>query len=613
MKVAQVYSPRSAALAVLLASSFEASGVHAMAPVALGAPGLFVGARGESNVVIQGATVVRQSLQRGGQEKIVFTVAGSSSVELLLPGAGALALSIGVVIPVGAKVPKNPSATIKVDKGRPKSLNLARSVLEGSQLSDETRSAITIPTAFLRTVTGKQMHRVVISSRQAIVLEVSFQPKGTKQAAPVVLASEASGKQTSDSNPLAKALGLSFDQERPSTPPSTSSPPAQSTAVEKPGAPSPGSPVNALTAVSVPDQPAAVTPLGSDLGESAPIREFAPETLTFEPTGETGRFAHVPENQFYTVDVTGPGVLTVRLHRVMARIPAAGNDEYSIVILEDDSILQRVDGHQPASATWVARENRAIRVAEPHEYRLQVGAKSARIAFQIAGAPEGMLIRHEYKEERASLTDISLSLQHSGVSTMEAQPTIVMEVDVQSRPQAKLTRFFGVAAGGGVVAAMVRSTPAVAGYLELRLPVPFVPTRYGVTGIMVGVQRQSLAVLIPYPDGAVVPVRTTVWLLPLFLRLTGRVPVWEGFALLGTVGGGALYARAARDTQSAHQTSTAWLPGGTGTVGIEFATGIGWLGLDAGYLLVMPKDFGKTLQGYTPGGPTMSLHFHIGI
>jgi hypothetical protein len=323
-------------------------------------------------------------------------------------------------------------------------------------------------------------------------------------------------------------------------------------------------------------------------------------------------FNRVPEQKSYVISVVGPGTLTVRLHRIFPIGTAANvpSSTYSIVVLEDDSVLQSLEGKHAPSAAWTDDDTR-LAVSEPHEYRLTVGNKTANIAFQIADARDGMLIRHDFQQEKVSLAALGLSLDDTGEGA-HVQPTVVMEVDVRTQVTER-EGIVGAAVSGMVALSPTGGGPAPLAFVELRLPVPFVPRRYAVTGLQLGAEQHIINIRVADVEGAILEARTTTQAVPVFAKATGRLPLGDSLALFASAAGGLVYLRSERQAQGATTRNTQWLVGGRGALGAELDIGWGWIGIEAGYLYTPAADVEGTLRDYSPGGVSAGVQYRVGI
>ncbi len=380
-------------------------------------------------------------------------------------------------------------------------------------------------------------------------------------------------------------------------------------AVVSPPAPAPPTPAPA------PAKPAAGSPIEERIARGelrdGLLTSYPTLSLTHRETGERRLFQQVAAEQSYAVAVGGPGILTVRLHPLLKN-GAAGS--YALVILENDVVLQTLNGALSPDGAWTVEAAHGAKVGEPRELRLKIGAKPSRLVFQISRAAQaGMAIGYRFEAEKVSLAD--LSFDDEGPTSLP--PTLLTEVDLREMVVEKVvyrdtsSGFLGVAVGAGAVMPAAGGAPAIAADVELRLTLGFI-SRLLAAGVVSGASQHVMSVRFADRDGAILDVRSTVLAVPMLGKLSFRLPLGESLALAASAGGGMVYVMAERSGLEVTTSATAWQWAAVAGAGLELALGPGVVAVEVGYTYVPVVPLAEVLENYSPGGPGAFLRYRFG-
>ncbi|MBI5509650.1 MAG: hypothetical protein HY903_12930 [Deltaproteobacteria bacterium] len=580
--------------------------------------------------------VVKASVEnKKKKQTTAYVVDTGKPLKLELKGPGKLTINIHQLMP-GGKGIKKPSYEVVVDRAKPKAVVPADQPAKAVKLVGRGPDKISTPKTWSEKLSAGA-HVVQVSAPKAgpaAVVTLEFYPTGAKSPAPIIIVEEASKRDL-----MASAAALDDDDEPiQASPPPVPPPPTPVVAPppvvpEPPVVAEPPPPVETVVAAPAAPEPVAETPEAQVKRRVAAgeIRDGLLETydeiaVVKKDTREETQFYRVAQEKSFSFMVAGPGEVTVRLHRIIDP-PAAAESEnksYTVVMLENDVVLQQLGGVTKQSNTW---EVKAVGLgvtrylSEPKEYKLKIGPQNSRLQFQIAEAPEGMAVRYSFAPEAAaSLSLLAGGLDDeedgdSGTATVGAlKPTMVMEVDLSEKiiVQRK-AGFLSLMAQGGTFVPMAGGNPGILAGLQLTANLPFA-NRMFLLSIQGLVQRHTLALSIGDIDGGAIDAAATIMAIPVLAKVTARLPLGEsGLALFGHGGGGLCYVSASRNALDAKATasSTSWVT--RAGAGVEMNIKIGWLGLEGAYLYGPSADLGQVLTNYTPTGPSVALQYRLGL
>ena len=552
--------------------------------------------------------------QRGRKTHQVFTVTPETPLSMEVTGPGKLALVMHQLLPRGTKS-RRVTFQVAVDGKRRAKVKVTNRPFRKGTLEGDVPQVSNGKKRLERLKGGTHAVDITAPAGSAgAVVRIEMWVTGAKKPAPVVIDAERSEL-------MAAALDA-LDQEEP--PPEPPPPPAPAPD------PEPEPLEVAATPVETPAEPAATAaPALSEGVRHALAGDYPAATVVDEDSGETISFFRIGAEQSFSFMVQGPGEVTVRLHRLVAPETAAtaAGSEYKIVILENDVLLQQLDGTTEVLTRRTLQSSTALAALTPpalsdaKEYRLKVGPKQSRFAFQIAQAPEGMVIRYEFAAEEMSLAAMALDFDDEeddeglglGMAAT-AMPTVVMEVDVTEKTilVEGAKGFLGLGVYAGSMVPIAGGDMGMVGAFEISAALPWADRAFvlAVEGTFI---RHQLAASIGDPSGAAIDAESTVYAVPMVGKLIGRLRLAEIFALYAHGGFGVSYVRAERAALGSRVANAQWLWTVRGGGGFELELGPGALVVDAGYLFAPTADFGTSLQGYTPTGPVFTGGYRLGL
>jgi hypothetical protein len=580
------------------------------------------------------------TLRQGRKAQAVVTLKPQEKLDISFSGAGKLAIVLFNALPKKSSERTSAIVTVSVDGGPIKRVTLPTRLNRKGNLKADIGPLVSKPKKhFTKLRAGDHTADLeVISGALGVAVRVEWYPLGHRKPAPLVF--EPAGDMVATVPDLDEDEGVT-PPPAPDLPPAADMAPIASSAPPvAPDAPPPPTepvtPAEETAAAPVVTEPPPPTPAPASTSPAAELEKkiasgeirhgligtFDPLELVDTREGDRNTFHRVKEHQSYSILVAGPGELTVRLHRLIdpAKKQEAEGTPYSIVILENDVVLQQLSGTTEASQNWQidpAFNADGLLLSEPKEYHLKVSANQSRLALQISEAPLGMAIRYDYAAETMSLAAMDLGFDDEDddlgpIGPATSKPTVVMEVAVtekviiEERPG-----FIGLAVQAGTVIPAAGGDPVIAGGTDVRFALPFVQ---GLTvGAHAAYHRHTMQTNVGDLDGVAVRPRSSTHTVPLFVKATYSMPLGRVLGIYADFGAGVSYVRASTRARGAETVATGWLFGGMAGGGIEFNTGIGWLGVDGSYLFTLPGDFEGTLQDYTPGGPGVALQYRIGI
>ena len=590
-------------------------------------------------------TVVEQTiLKKGRKKKPVYLIPAATTILIEMSGYGNLALVFHQQL--SRKKSERNSVVVQVaaDGRDPREVKISTKVQKRMSIETDKRGLISKPGSRVEKLGGGD-HRIEITGPAEgppIIAVIEFYAGGSKHKSPVVIEEAAAP----DPSLLAAAMDFDDDDDAapppPAAPPPVAPPPAEPAEPAEPAIPptsaepalasAPLNPVAAEPAVPsakpLTDVLAAVSRKKESIRDatvrrvnSGEIRdgllgEYPEVSVVYEKTGETTLFGRVGEEKSYSIMVGGPGELVVRVHRIVdpAKTPTDGGS-YSIVILENDVLLQQLSGTTERSSVWLLQsaETEGLLISEPKEYRLKVGAKKSALALQIADAPEGMLIRYTYAAETATLAAMDLGFDDEDDEddmgfVAPVQPTVVMEVDVrEALVIEEAPSFLAFGARVGAALPMTGANPGLIVGGEAVFTLPFLDRMFAIAATGAFMQN-DLGLQILDPTGAAVDTTTTVMAVPVVAKLIFRMPFGEMFTAYADAGGGISYVRVERQASGTAQVGDGVIWALRGGLGSEIALGPGQLGLEAAYFFAPAQDYGNAVRDFTP----TSIHVAVG-
>ena len=248
---------------------------------------------------------------------------------------------------------------------------------------------------------------------------------------------------------------------------------------------------------------------------------------------ETHTMHLVQPSQPYDIMLAGPGVLSLRIQQLTGaatKLLEAGK-KYSIVVLENDVMLRNLDIVGEYADKWSVEGDSSAAVAQPRQYRFEIGGKEARLAMHVPeDLPTGVLMEYSFEAgERTSGMDV-LALGLEGMGGMSLIPdTTVTEIDMRETVVEKVVylggeqqEYFGLGARAGVVVPIWGGEPAMGGGVELRFIIPFLERMFAI-GVEIEVQHQTLVVSAADPRGAELNASATALGVPLFGAIHWRM------------------------------------------------------------------------------------------
>ncbi len=550
-------------------------------------------------------------VQKGRKSQAAYVLDQNSPLDMKLAGAGKLALVFYQVLPAG-KVPKG-TVEVVVDRGRATKVNLSDRPNRKFSLTGGPKGQVCPPKNHVEQLKAGE-HLVSIQTTGGVVamVRIEFYAGGSKTPAPIELVPPGSG--------LMAAMSVEDDELTPE-PPSEPAPPPIPNVLPKPEP-------KALVA-SAPET-AAMLPrdilaqrLKAGEARDGIVGEYAQVSITNTREDEAGTqsFYRVGAEESFSFMVQGPGEVKVRLHRLVdAAAPDGG--PYKIIILEDDVLLQQLEGETTKAEHYVLETTGLIKqtVAEPKEYHLKVGPKLSRLAFQIAGAAEGMVVRYDFEAEEMSLAAIALDFDDDEGGGGEdfsmgasAMATVVMEVAVGERIIIEQREsFLGLGAQAGVFLPASGGDMGMAAGVELSFALPMLDNMFAL-GVHGSFHRHQLATSVGDLDGAAIDASSTVMAVPVVGKITARFRLAEVFGLFVHGGFGICYVTAERTALGAVSSNSVLAWAAQGGAGAEVKLGPGWLSVESAYLYAPVSDFGDTLNNYTPKAPIFGAGYRLGI
>jgi hypothetical protein len=573
-------------------------------------------------VRVRSAKTRELSLQQKGRNTLpVYTVMPDAPMTFEVTGPGKLALVFHQLLPSASKTRRH-TFLVSVDGKPPAKVKVTNKPYRRASVTGDV-TAVSVGKRRIERIRGGP-HTVEIQAPAGCpgaVLRVEMYPTGARAAAPVLV--EAAGPEPAAAVADAREEPLAIPTppvaaERPANPdrepPLAAAAPKAKKPVEK-GA--------------LPDDPVAILAARLRSGEvrDGLVGSYDTVTLVRADSGDRTDFQRIGAEQSYTFMVQGPGEVTVYLHRLVApeSVAAIEGSAYKIVILENDVLLQQLDGETTVDSRLLLESRSPLALSLPapsdgKEYRLKVGPQQSRFAFQIAQAPEGMAIRYEFAAEEMSLAAMALDLGDEEDEGMDfsigsaAMPTVVTEVDITEKTILVEQRggFLGL---GGFAGSMIPiaggGTGLVAG-AEITAALPWLDRAIALS-VRGAFMRHELAASVSDPMGGAIDAHTTIYAVPVIGKISGRLRLGDLFALMMYGGFGVSHVRAERAALDATKASAEWLWTACGGLGFELALGPGSLLVDAGYLHAPPADFGASLQGYTPAGPVFTAGYRMGL
>ncbi|MBW2459626.1 MAG: hypothetical protein JRI68_34350 [Deltaproteobacteria bacterium] len=566
-------------------------------------------------VRIRSGDTAELSLEQKGRKTLqVYAVTPDAPLAMEVTGPGKLALVVYQLLPKSTKTRKQ-TFLISVDGKRATKVKVTNKPFRKGTLAGDVSTVSNGKKRLERLKGGTHTVQVTAPAGSAgAVVRIEMYVTGAKMAAPVVI-------EPQRSDLMAAALDALDDDEEPPPPP-PEPPPSPVEPVEVAAAPiAPTEPVEPVA------DPTAALAARLSAGEirDGLVGDYQPATVVDEDSGERTTFQRIASEESFSFMVQGPGEVTVRLHRLVAGITAAAS-EYKIVILENDVLLQQLSGatevltRRKLEPSLTAMAPPAL--SDAKEYRLKVGPKQSRFAFQIAQAPEGMVIRYRFAAEEASLASMALDFDdedddEDGIGFSmgtAALPTVVMEVDVTEKTivveQSK--GFLGLGVYAGTMVPVAGGGMGVVGTFEISAALPWLDRAFvvAVDGTFI---THDMTASIGDPAGAAINARSTVYAVPVIGKVIGRLRLAEIFALYGHGGFGVSYVRAERRALGSKTATANWLWTLRGGAGVELELGPGAMIVDAAFLFAPTADFGTSLEGYTPTGPVFTAGYRMGL
>lgn len=334
-------------------------------------------------------------------------------------------------------------------------------------------------------------------------------------------------------------------------------------------------------------------------------------------------FHHVEELESYAMLLEGPGVLTVRVHRLInSRQEPTTEVPYSVVIIENDIVLQTLNDEVAPSRVWAlsAGDNpHGLLVSTGKEYRLKLGPKRARVVLQTPKSPEGMLIDHDFAPAERPLAALALTLDEVASHDGETSPpvpssqaaTVVLARDVPEQVPTPDRDYVSLGARVGIRAPQLGRTPGVAALGEVTFLWPLFDGKLH-TGVEAGYLRESLDAR-AMRSTIEVHAGATIQAVPIFFRIAWHQALTEHTGAYGGMGGGPVFLQAERHSVGATTAVSDWTFGVRPAAGAELQLGPGWIGAEAAYLFVPRRNYGDILREYTPGAFELSLQYRLSI
>ncbi|OGQ79227.1 MAG: hypothetical protein A2289_07950 [Deltaproteobacteria bacterium RIFOXYA12_FULL_58_15] len=345
-------------------------------------------------------------------------------------------------------------------------------------------------------------------------------------------------------------------------------------------------------------------------------------TLADATDGGTEIYAHVTAEKPYQVLCDGPGVVTVRLHRLStgAALPASEN----LIILENDVLLQSFDLTGEASETLSAVGKPDIKVAMANEYKLNLGPKLSRFSFQPSeSAVDGLAVRYTFapqkKDSAMSLTldigdEFGLGGDLGGGTTItevaEREKVVKIEVEKVIRVGEEREETVGVAVTAGVAFPTWGGVPAPTAGIEMQWVLPFAD---GLMALCTEGQAQRHTLLGYGADTAAVELRSRsfIWVVPVRVGPTFRFPVGESVRFAVGARGSFYYLTGSSNSRGGERSDSAVAWGAAGIASFELRLGAGWWVLDAGYGWAQSVDVGDAIRGFSPAAIEVGTRFRF--
>ncbi|MEE8408246.1 MAG: hypothetical protein V3T05_01450, partial [Myxococcota bacterium] len=515
-------------------------------------------------VVNPGAT--SGTLKQGRKKRSVYFADPGAPLELQMSGAGKLALVIHQVLPAKKLERKKLTVSVSADGGSARTVTVLGRVLRKGSLEGGATSVVSNPKKHFEKL-GPGDHTITVSVPEGtlgVAVRIEWYPAGFNKAAPVVVE-----PRKASAAMLAAIADLDDDDDDdieapppPTTPPAATMVPIAS--VPPPEPPPSGPPPTEIAATPVAETPPTPQSLEEALAKriaAGEVRDgligtWATLEVTHTRKPEKRTFHHVPEEKSFTVLVDGPGLLTIRLHRLIDPAQAANEagKQYSVVILEDDVVLQQLSGVTELSQTWElgpSSSSAGLVLSEPKEYRLKVGNRKSKLALQISESADGMAIQYSFSAETLSLASMDLGFDDEDdededigpIAPVAPKPTVVMEVAVAERIIIEeKDNFIGFAAQAGIVVPAAGGDPVTTVGADVRFGLPFAGGAITV-GAHAGYHRHTLQAN-NGETGAPVRVRSRTDSVPLFAKASYSLPLGESLAVYTNIAAGFLYIRA---------------------------------------------------------------------
>lgn len=553
----------------------------------------------------------RLSIRVGKARRSVFVATAEQPLKLEIEGPGRLKLELRRVMGRKQKKVKRARVQVIVD-GKAARVKVGGPTDAAARVPPKHGIGLSAGTSTTRKLAAgpHTVEVVALPGARGVAVFVVFRMPGHAKPIPVIVAPAAAGGDALALTPLQTPLIDAKDEVPPIQTPEVASgeavmPEAPKAEPEPPPAP------------TVKERIAA--------GEIRHGLESQHDELTLVHENGERRESHLATNDRpFVILVDGPCEITIRMHRLIdsAEGKAAQGTEYSIVLLEDDVVLQQVRGKTEVSSVWKIDPASGLgwlTVAKPKEVRLQVATKVARLAFLVSDSVRGgMAMSYEFTGAEKSLASsmlLSLDDDEDGIG-LNLPPTIVTEVDIKETVIERIVyrgkkEFLGLGLRAGAVVPPWGGQPSLAAALEITFALPFAGQAFAL-GLEGGFQRHDLSAAAPDELGGVVSTRATVNSVPILGLVSGRLRLSQSFRGYVTVGGGIMVVLASVEVGTTSQEDSQVRPLVRAGGGIETLLGPGWLGFEVTWTQTFGQDL-QILENYSPGGLTPWLRYRFGF
>ena len=319
----------------------------------------------------------------------------------------------------------------------------------------------------------------------------------------------------------------------------------------------------------------------------------------------------------------GPGDVTVRVHRLTTAGTAMPASE-TLTILENDVLLQTFDLDSQTSTTLEVVGDVSLEVAAVKEYKLDLGPRLSRFAFQPSeSSAEGLAITYSFAAgEKSSAMALTMDLgDEFGLGGDLGGGTTITEVAVREkvvevvtekviRVGEERTETLGVAVTAGGLIPTWGGSPAPTAGMELQWVLPFADGAWALTAEGL-VQWHTLLGRGVDAGQAELRSRAEVWVVPVRLGPTFRYPFTDSIRLAAGLRGSFNWIGGSSRTRGGETSASATAFGASGVLSFELRVGAGWWTLDAGYGWAESIDVGDAVTDFNPAGVEFGTRFRF--